>query len=63
VYQSPNLVYTATSIGDYKKQGCIQEVAGRALNQASIATNDMTLEKCTSYCQQNGYAFAGLEYS
>lgn len=63
VYQSANLVYTATSIGDYKKQGCIQEVAGRAFNEASIATSDMTLEKCTSFCQQGGYAFAGLEYS
>jgi len=63
VYQSANLVYTATNIGDYKKQGCIQEVSGRALNQATTATPDMTLEKCVAFCQQGGYAFAGLEYS
>ncbi|WWC90941.1 uncharacterized protein L201_005879 [Kwoniella dendrophila CBS 6074] len=63
LYKDSSLLYSLTTIGAWSKQGCIQEVGGRALNGASLATNDMTLEKCTSFCADKGFAFAGLEYS
>ncbi|WVF71809.1 hypothetical protein IAT40_006617 [Kwoniella sp. CBS 6097] len=63
LFKDSSLLYSLTQIGDWSKQGCIQEVAGRALNGASLVTNDMTLEKCTSFCSSKGFAFAGLEYA
>ncbi|WVQ99094.1 hypothetical protein IAU59_006226 [Kwoniella sp. CBS 9459] len=63
LFKDSSLLYSLTQIGSWNKQGCIQEVGGRALNGASLVTNDMTLEKCTSFCANKGFAFAGLEYA
>lgn len=41
---------------------CIQEVSGRALTGASIAGNSMTVSTCLSFCQTQGFAYAGLEF-
>ncbi|OCF56169.1 hypothetical protein L486_06110 [Kwoniella mangroviensis CBS 10435] len=62
LFKDSSLLYSLTTIGNWEKQGCIQEVSGRALNAASLVTDDMTLEKCTSFCSASGFTFAGLEY-
>ena len=41
---------------------CFQEVDGRLLRGASIASDNMTTETCTSFCKSQGFAIAGLEY-
>lgn len=63
VYQDASKEYTKTQVGNYKKQGCIQEVGGRAFTGASIAQDDMTIEKCIAFCGAGNFGFAGLEYS
>ena len=42
---------------------CVHEVSGRALTGATTAGDDMTVEKCASFCSGKGYTLAGLEYS
>jgi hypothetical protein len=62
IYRDASFEYTNTQVGQFAKQGCIQEVAGRALTGASISTGDMSVEKCTAFCADGGFSFAGLEY-
>lgn len=58
-------VYTnankATPVGATNTQ-CFQEVDGRLLRGASIASDNMTTETCTSFCKSQGFTIAGLEY-
>lgn len=43
---------------------CVAEgTSGRALIGASTSAPDMTFNKCLTYCANNGFAIAGLEYS
>lgn len=62
VYRNANFEYTNTAVDGFAKQGCIQEVAGRALTGASTAGGDMTTAKCTAFCAAGGFAWAGIEY-
>jgi len=39
---------------------CMQEVSGRAFTKKSLASDDMTIQKCLSFCGDSKYA--GLEY-
>merc|ERR1711964_301655 len=39
---------------------CMQEVSGRAFTKKSLVANDMTIQKCLSFCGDSKYA--GLEY-
>lgn len=41
---------------------CIAEgKSGRALEQDSLVTDDMTPLKCVTYCGSKGYAYSGVE--
>ena len=62
VYQDTTLAYSATSVNGFAKQGCVQEVQGRALTGSQMFSDSMTAEACTSYCKNGGFAFAGMEY-
>ncbi|KAI1814965.1 WSC-domain-containing protein [Poronia punctata] len=50
-------------VGGWQYLGCINEVPGRALAGTSWADNDMTIERCQSYCKLNNFPLAGVEYS
>ncbi|WWC92585.1 uncharacterized protein L201_007544 [Kwoniella dendrophila CBS 6074] len=63
LYQNPSLAQELTLVDNYKSQGCIQEVSGRALTGASLTGSDMTIDKCVTYCAQEGFTYAGLEYA
>jgi hypothetical protein len=42
----------------------VDEVPGRALTESSYSTNTaMTIEACQSFCTENNWAMAGVEYS
>ncbi|KAF9881256.1 wsc domain containing protein [Colletotrichum karsti] len=55
------LAHTPT-IGQYSLVGCQTEATnnGRALQAAQSASDDMTLEKCATFC--SGYTYFGTEY-
>jgi hypothetical protein len=64
LYKDSSLAYTLIKTGNYAKQGCIQEVGGRALTGASyVDSKAMTVECCATFCAKDGFAFAGLEYA
>ncbi|RXK34910.1 hypothetical protein M231_07844 [Tremella mesenterica] len=42
---------------------CIKEPVGRALTEASLASDNMTVPLCLNYCASKGSQYAGLEYS
>ena len=47
--------------GGYTYTGCYTEgTGGRALSDSATATNDMTVEECSSYC--SGSTYFGVEY-
>lgn len=47
----------------YSVVGCVTEgTSGRLLTGASIVADDMTPQKCTSFCAQAGLMFSGVEY-
>lgn len=49
------------TIGAYTYYGCQTEATGiRALSNATLATDSMTLEICENFCQ--GYKYWGAEY-
>ena len=50
------------SAGTFSYQGCYTEgTNGRALAATNTATNDMTIQKCATFCA--GYKYMGVEYS
>ncbi|KAJ0381600.1 hypothetical protein COL26b_000278 [Colletotrichum chrysophilum] len=50
-----------SAVGQYSLVGCQTEATnGRALQATSTAADDMTLEKCATYC--SGYTYFGTEY-
>jgi hypothetical protein len=48
-------------VGGFRQAGCIQEVNGRALNETMTAGDDMTVEKCSTFCSGGGFKMFGLE--
>ncbi|TQV94241.1 WSCdomain-containing protein [Cordyceps javanica] len=46
----------------WQHQGCYVDV-GRTINQAVWADANMTNAKCTAYCFEKGFVYAGTEYS
>lgn len=47
----------------YELVGCVAEASnGRALQAASFANNNMTRAACVSWCSDQGYPLAGVEY-
>jgi len=54
----------ATCAGNYTYQGCFNDsVATRVLTSAGLYgsnSNNMTLDKCATYCSK--YAYFGVEY-
>ena len=42
---------------------CSDQVSNRALPHQVTVNGDMTIEKCTSKCSQEGYPLSGLEFS
>lgn len=51
------------SAGNYTYQGCWVDTAARVLQGAQSNTNDMTVEKCASFCAAAGANAFGVEYS
>jgi len=50
--------------GQWEYLGCWTDVPGRTLTGAAYADGaDMTIEACISYCSNNGFQYAGTEYS
>ncbi|KAL3303215.1 wsc domain containing protein [Colletotrichum asianum] len=50
-----------SAVGQYSLVGCQTEATnGRALQETSTAADDMTLEKCATFC--SGYTYFGTEY-
>ncbi|KAM7222882.1 wsc domain containing protein [Rhypophila decipiens] len=50
--------------GDFAYMGCYSEAAnGRALNVATFASDDMTVELCAAFCDARGTQLMGVEYS
>lgn len=50
-----------SAVGKYSLVGCQTEATnGRALQATSTAADDMTLEKCATFC--SGYTYFGTEY-
>lgn len=65
LYQNPSYAVSNPMVdgySGYKYQGCIQEVAGRALVGKFADQTDMTVETCIGSCYRAGYAYAALEY-
>lgn len=60
----PPTVVPATLPGTWTYQGCYTENGPRTLNGKMTASNTlMTDEYCISFCDQNGYLYAGTEYT
>jgi len=62
LYQNPALAKSNIVVNSYASQGCMQEVAGRALTGLSLSQANMTVELCTTACAAGGFTYAGLEY-
>ncbi|WWC61490.1 uncharacterized protein I303_104074 [Kwoniella dejecticola CBS 10117] len=62
VYSNPSLAPSTTISNGYNKQGCLVEVAGRALTGASFTSDSMTVDTCTYYCRSSGFNYAAVEY-
>ncbi|OCF31583.1 hypothetical protein I317_07683 [Kwoniella heveanensis CBS 569] len=62
VYSNPSLAPSASSSNGYAKQGCIQEVSGRALTAATYSSDSMTVDTCTAFCKTSGFTYAAVEY-
>ncbi|KAF2005544.1 WSC domain protein [Amniculicola lignicola CBS 123094] len=53
-----------TKTKSWEYVGCgSDDLNERTFSSTSIASDDMTVEKCVDYCSSQGYTFAGLEYS
>jgi hypothetical protein len=62
IYSNPAYSYSNTVVNGYVKTACIQEVVGRSLQGAGFQNPAMTVEMCTSYCSNKGFAISGVEY-
>ncbi|KAK8858379.1 hypothetical protein IAR55_002606 [Kwoniella newhampshirensis] len=62
VFSNPSLAPAAMTSNGYTKQGCYQEVSGRALTGASTASDSMTIDTCTAFCKPLGFKYAAVEY-
>ena len=62
IYSNPAYSYSNTVVNGYVKTACIQEVVGRSLQGAGFQNTAMTVEMCTSYCSNKGFAISGVEY-
>ncbi|WWC88965.1 uncharacterized protein L201_003880 [Kwoniella dendrophila CBS 6074] len=62
VFQNPSLALNLQVVNNFKYQGCIKEVTGRALTSNSLVNPSMTIDMCTSFCKTAGYTLAGIEY-
>jgi hypothetical protein len=58
----PTYSYSNTIVNSYVKTACVQEVVGRTLRGAGFRNTAMTVEMCTSYCSNKGFAISGVEY-
>ncbi|OBR15647.1 WSC domain-containing protein [Colletotrichum higginsianum IMI 349063] len=59
---TPSVLSQPATVGTWKWYGCQTEATGtRALNAKTFASDDMTLEKCATFC--TGNTFFGVEYS
>ncbi|KAI1093594.1 putative glyoxal oxidase [Rostrohypoxylon terebratum] len=47
--------------GTWQYSGCYVDV-GRTINAASTTSDNMTLETCIKFCDDNDFAYAGAEY-
>ncbi|RDL36505.1 Uncharacterized protein BP5553_05857 [Venustampulla echinocandica] len=57
-------VVPSTLPGTWTYQGCYTENGPRTLQKASYASaTNMTIEYCIGFCNQQGYFYAGTEYS
>ena len=62
LYSNPSATPAAAKqINGFSQAGCIQEVNGRALNGTMTAGDDMTVEKCSTFCSGGGFKMFGLE--
>ncbi|GKT55210.1 wsc domain-containing protein [Colletotrichum tofieldiae] len=59
---TPTVLSQPATVGAWKWYGCQTEATNtRALNAKTFASDDMTLEKCATFCAGN--TFFGVEYS
>merc|ERR1719342_1537695 len=49
-----------TEQGEDIYMGCYKDDADRLFEGHFLESNDMTVERCTSYCRKRGYQYAGL---
>ncbi|TDZ74316.1 WSC domain-containing protein [Colletotrichum trifolii] len=61
---SPTAPYQPALVNGWKYYGCRTEPPNaRALGAATFGADDMTIEKCTTFCGNGKYTYAGLEWS
>ena len=60
IYSNPAYSYSNTIVNGYVKTACIQEVVGRSLQGAGFQNTAMTVEMCTSYCSNKGFAISAI---
>lgn len=60
----PKVPITVPNFDNYFSQGCYTEGVGeRALAGTTTAISNMTVGTCVNFCKQNGFRYAGIEYS
>ncbi|WVR07283.1 hypothetical protein IAU60_004324 [Kwoniella sp. DSM 27419] len=62
LYQNPSLALNQTVVEGFALQGCIKEVVGRALPEASFKRDNMTIQSCLAFCNEGGYKLGGVEF-
>ena len=65
VYRNPNQTgpQAPKTVGAYTYFGCATDAADRTLKGSSMASNDMSLDKCEAFCGARGFGFFGTEFS
>ncbi|KAJ9612295.1 hypothetical protein H2200_003892 [Cladophialophora chaetospira] len=64
-YKSRAVAKPGDKVGNWQYQGCALDPGNpRPVGDVTwVSLTNITIETCTAYCKQNGYFYAGLEYS
>ncbi|KAL4076636.1 glyoxal oxidase [Scleroderma yunnanense] len=62
--QPPSAPIIVSQVGNWTSLGCYNDsTATRALTHGTAVTGQVTVESCTTACQNSGYPLAGVEYA